>query len=75
MTGTTTPIMALKGKPIASSINRQRQPKSPTYDELVRLVAINVNYDSDGYPIEDESNITSLIIMSGYRKQGTGTLP
>ena len=69
----TMPIMALKGKPIASSINRQ--PKSPTYDELVRLVAINVNYDSDGYPIEDESNITSLIIMSGYRKQGTGTLP
>ena len=69
----TMPIMALKGKPIASAINRRT--KSPTYDELVRLVAVNVNYDSDGYPIEDGSNITSLLIMSGYRKQGTGTLP
>jgi hypothetical protein len=67
------PIMALKGKPIASAINRQT--KSPTYDELVRMVAINVNYDSDGYPIEDGSQIISLLIMQGYRKQGTGTLP
>lgn len=69
----TMPIMALKGKPIASAINRKL--KSPTYDELVRMVAINVNYDSDGYPIEDGSQITSLLIMQGYRKQGTGTLP
>ena len=70
MTGTTMPIMALKGKPIASSINRQRQPKSPTYDELVRIVAVNVTYDSDGYPIEDGSNIAALILRPSYNKQG-----
>ena len=64
----TMPIMVLKGKPINSSINRQ--PKSPTYDELVRMVAVNVTYDSDGYPIEDGSHIVALILRPSYNKQG-----
>ena len=63
------PIMTLRGKPIASAI--RNQPKSPTYDELVKLVSTNVSYDENGYPIEDGSNITALLIRTNYRKQGT----